>query len=96
MAISPFQRLVSNASDVFLGSDRDQAAMNAANNTGDHPDVVARRVSPLPGNLYKNLKMIQLHNLFPPLARFPILSIFGISLHQMVRPYLLLLLLSRL
>jgi hypothetical protein len=46
MAISPFQRLVSNTGDVFLGSSRDQAAINAANNTGDHPDAVARRINP--------------------------------------------------
>lgn len=39
MSISPFQRLVSNIEDVFLGADRDQAAMNAANNTGNHPDA---------------------------------------------------------
>ena len=44
MAISPFQRLISNTDTVFLGSSRDEAAMNAANNTGDHPDAVARRI----------------------------------------------------
>ncbi|ULM99889.1 hypothetical protein L8956_26590 (plasmid) [Peribacillus frigoritolerans] len=42
MTISPFQRLVSNTSDVFLGVGREQAAMNAANNTGNHPDLVDR------------------------------------------------------
>jgi hypothetical protein len=46
MSISPFQRLVSNTEDVFLGADRNQAAINAANNTGDHPDAVARRITP--------------------------------------------------
>jgi hypothetical protein len=46
MSISPFQRLVSNIDDVFLGADRDQAAINAANNTGNHPDAVDRRVNP--------------------------------------------------
>jgi hypothetical protein len=45
MSISPFQRLVSNTDTVFLGTSRDQAAMNAANNTGDHPDAVARRIN---------------------------------------------------
>ncbi len=46
MSISPFQRLVSNTEDVFLGADRNQAAINAANNTGDHPDAIARRITP--------------------------------------------------
>ncbi|HER2162583.1 TPA: hypothetical protein VJS49_001740, partial [Streptococcus pyogenes] len=42
MTIFPLERLVSNTGGVFLGTDRDQAAMNAANNTEDHPDLVAR------------------------------------------------------
>jgi hypothetical protein len=46
MTISPLQRLVSNTGGVFLGSSRDQAAMNAANNTGNHPDDVPRNPSP--------------------------------------------------
>lgn len=42
MAILPFQRLTSNTTTVFLGADREQAALNAANATGDHPNLVAR------------------------------------------------------
>jgi hypothetical protein len=42
MAIIPFQRLISNTTDVFLGTDRDKAVMNAVNNKGDHPDLVPR------------------------------------------------------
>ncbi|SIS01116.1 hypothetical protein SAMN05878482_1096 [Peribacillus simplex] len=42
----PFSRLVSNTATVFLGADRAQAALNAANFTGDNPDPVSRRVDP--------------------------------------------------
>ncbi|MED3572638.1 hypothetical protein [Cytobacillus praedii] len=42
MAITPFQRLTSNTTNVFLGANMAQAAMNAANNAGTNPDVVAR------------------------------------------------------
>jgi hypothetical protein len=42
MAIQPFQRLTSNTTTVFLGTNMDEAAMNAANGTGNLPDGVAR------------------------------------------------------
>lgn len=42
MAIQPLQRLRSNTTTVFIGTDRDQAAMNAANGIGNHPDPVSR------------------------------------------------------
>jgi hypothetical protein len=46
MAIRRFQRLTSNTTDVFIGANSAQAAMNAANNTGSQPDPVARHVNP--------------------------------------------------
>ncbi|CAH0306449.1 hypothetical protein [Peribacillus simplex] len=42
MAIQAFERLISNTTDVFLATSRDQAASNAANNIGNHPDLVPR------------------------------------------------------
>lgn len=42
MSIIPFERLISNTSTVFLGIDMDQAAINAANGIGNHPDFVPR------------------------------------------------------
>lgn len=42
MSIFFSQRLRSNTTDVFLGTDRGQAAMNAANGTGTDPDAVPR------------------------------------------------------
>ncbi|WP_185929595.1 hypothetical protein [Paenibacillus popilliae] len=42
MSIEAFQRLVSNAASVFVGTNMDQVALNAANGTGTNADQVAR------------------------------------------------------
>ncbi|WHY96959.1 hypothetical protein [Peribacillus simplex] len=53
MAIQPFQRLVSNTSSVRLGADRDQAALNAANNMGDTPTSIMHAQVPVWASLKK-------------------------------------------
>lgn len=40
--LEPFTRLISNSNTVYLGVDREQAASNAANNTGFNADLVSR------------------------------------------------------
>lgn len=85
MSILPFQRQVSNTGTEFLGSSRDEAAMNAANNIGAHPDAVTRRINPPTWPSIQKFDNDTTAQPYSPLGPFRTLSIFGISRHQMVK-----------
>ncbi|MEQ7052881.1 NHL repeat-containing protein [Paenibacillaceae sp. P-4] len=67
MSIEAFQRLVSNATSVFVGTNIDQAALNAANGTGTNADQVARTLAPVAWPLlekYDNDNSLQAYSPF--------------------------------
>ncbi|MDT8979277.1 hypothetical protein RQP50_23850 [Paenibacillus sp. chi10] len=67
MSIEAFQRLVSNATSVFVGTNIDQAALNAANGTGTNADKVARTLAPVAWPLlekYDNDNSLQAYSPF--------------------------------
>lgn len=67
MSIEAFQRLVSNATSVFVGTNMDQAALNAANGLGTNADQVARTLAPVAWPLlekYDNDNSLQAYSPF--------------------------------